>query len=77
MVAGGDIMDSAAIDYLNPAEVRSAGIKALSSALSPIGMAYFFRQIEPGEGNYTDEKDELTKHFTTESIMNELESKIK
>ena len=62
-------MSNVAIDYMNPAIVRREGIKALSEALTPIGMAYFFRQIESGEGNYTDEKDESTKHFTTESIM--------
>ena len=65
-------MSSTAIDYMNPATVRREGIKALSSALTPIGMAYFFRQMESGEGNYTDEKEELTKHFTTETILEEL-----
>jgi len=65
-------MQSEAIDYTNPAVVRREGIKALSTALTLIGMAYFFRQLESGEGNYTNEKDELTKHFTTGSIMEEL-----
>ena len=65
-------MSDAAIDYMNPTIIRREGIKALSDALTPIGMAYFFRQIESGEGNYTEEKDELTKHFTTESIMGNL-----
>ena len=65
-------MNSITVDYLDPAVVRREGIKALSNALTPVGMAYFFRQIESGEGNYTDEKEELTKHYTTESIMQEL-----
>jgi len=65
-------MSSVAINYLNPVDVRREGVKALSKVLSPIGMAYFFRQIESGEGNYTDEKEELTKHYTTKSIMEEL-----
>ena len=65
-------MGNSTVDYLNPAVVRREGIKALSEALTPIGMAYFFRQIETGEGNYTEEKYELTKHYTTESIMKEL-----
>ena len=65
-------MSNVAIDYMNPAIVRREGIKALSDALTPIGMAYFLRQVESGEGNYTEEKNELTKHFTTESIMKNL-----
>ena len=65
-------MKNATIDYLNPTTVRQEGIKALTNALSPVGMAYFFRQIESGEGNYTDEKDDLTKHFSTASVMEEL-----
>jgi len=67
-------MSNITADYLNPVTVRNEGIKALSNALTPIGMAYFFRQIESGEGNYTDEKDELTKHHTTNSVMKELEA---
>jgi len=66
------MMSKVAIDYMNPAIVRREGIKALSDALTPIGMAYFFRQVESGEGNYTEEKNELTNHFTTESIMKNL-----
>jgi len=67
-------MSNAVVDYLNPVTVRREGIKALSNALTPVGMAYFFRQIEPGEGNYTDEKEELTKDYTTKSIMDELKA---
>ena len=65
-------MDKATIDYTNPAVVWKTGIKALSEALTPVGMAYFFRQIESGTGDYTKERDELTKHYTTESIMEKL-----
>ena len=65
-------MSSAAIDYMNPVTVRREGIKALSCALTPVGMAYFFRQIEAGEGNYTDEKEASTSHYTTELVMEEL-----
>ena len=59
-------------NYMNPTVVRQEGIRALSKALTPVGMAYFFRQIESGTGNYTAEKKELTKDFTTESIMTAL-----
>jgi len=60
------------VNYMNPTVVKQEGIRALSRALTPIGMAYFFRQIEAGTGNYTAEKDELTKEFTTDSIMKAL-----
>ena len=47
-------MYDAAVDYMDPTIIRREGIKALSEALTPVGMAYFLRQIESGEGNYTD-----------------------
>ena len=58
-----------AIDYRNPVILRKMGVEALSKALSPVGMAYFLRQYEVGEGNYTQEREELLKDFTTESIL--------
>ncbi len=42
----------------NPLEVRKAGIKALSDAIGPLGMARFLQQYEPGYGDYTKEKYE-------------------
>ena len=67
-------MSKAVIDYTNPAVVWKEGVKALSEALTPLGMAYFFRQIEAGTGDYTAEREELTKHYTTESIMDALKA---
>jgi len=63
---------SPTVNYMNPTVIRQEGIRALSRALTPVGMAYFFRQIEAGTGDYTAEKDELTKGFTTDSIMKAL-----
>ena len=62
-------MNNQAIDYRNPVLLRKMGIEALSKALSPVGMAYFLRQYETGEGNYTEEKEELLKKFTTADII--------
>ena len=47
-----------AIDLNNPAEVRRAGISALSDALGPAGMTIFLQQFESGVGDYTKEKYE-------------------
>ena len=66
-------MSEQVLDYTNPIVVRQAGIKALSEALGPVGMAYFFRQFEPGEGNYTEEREELLKDYTMEKVLEELE----
>ena len=62
-------MGSQAIDFRNPVVLRAMGIKALSQALTPVGMAYFLRQYETGEGDYTQEREELLKDITTEDIM--------
>ena len=40
------------------AEVRAAGLKALSDALGPVGFAKFIQMYEPGQGDYTKEKYE-------------------
>ena len=62
-------MQNQAIDYRNPILLRKLGIAALSKALSPVGMAYFLRQYEVGEGNYTEEREELLRDFTMESLL--------
>jgi hypothetical protein len=43
-------------DTLNPAELRTAGCKALAEALGPVGMARFLRQFERGNGDYTRDR---------------------
>ena len=62
-------MNNQAVDFRNPVVLRKTGIKALSEALSPVGMTYFLRQYETGEGDYTQERKELLKDITTEDIM--------
>lgn len=62
-------MNNQAIDFRNPVILRKMGIEALSRALTPVGMAYFLKQYETGEGDYTKEREELLKNFTTADIM--------
>ena len=40
---------------------------------SAVGMAYFIRQYEVGEGDYTKEKYEADKDYTMEEIEKMLE----
>ncbi len=65
-------MNNQAIDFRNPVLLRKMGIEALSKALTPVGMAYFLKQYEIGEGDYTKEREELLKDYTTADIMKAL-----
>lgn len=65
-------MNNQAIDFRNPVLLRKMGIEALSKALTPVGMAYFLKQYEIGEGDYTKERKELLKDYTTADIMKAL-----
>ncbi len=65
-------MNNQTMNFRNPVILRKMGIEALSKALSPVGMAYFLKQYEKGEGDYTKEREELLKDFTTVDIMEAL-----
>ncbi|MDR2712483.1 MAG: hypothetical protein LBB91_05150 [Clostridiales bacterium] len=43
-------MNNPAIDYRNPVMLRKMGIEALSKALSPVGMAYFYGNMKSAKG---------------------------
>ncbi|MDR1563615.1 MAG: hypothetical protein LBS74_01505 [Oscillospiraceae bacterium] len=60
------------IDYRNPAVIRKLGIDALTKELGPVGMAYFIRQYDRGEGNYTKERETLLAGDTMEDVMREV-----
>ena len=55
------------------AELRRAGIDALVKALGPVGMARFFQQFDPGQGDYTVERDRIIGSPTVDDVMDELE----
>lgn len=57
-----------AIDYRNPSAIRKMGIEALTKELGPVGMAYFIRQFDKGEGNYTAEREQLLADVTMDDI---------
>ena len=56
------------ININNFSELRQKGIDALTEALGPVGMAYFFRQFEPGRGDYTAEREALLADVALEDF---------
>jgi len=58
------------INFRNPTLVRKAGMSALKKELGTVGTAYFMRQFNIGQGDYTAERDELLKDITLNEIIN-------
>ena len=56
------------IDYRNANTVRKLGIDALTKELGPVGMVYFLRQFDKGEGDYTKERGQLLANITIDDI---------
>jgi len=57
----------------NIIDVRSAGYKALTDALGPVGFVRFMQQYDNGSGDYTKEKYEEPEDFESwDSIEAEL-----
>ncbi|MBM4166885.1 MAG: hypothetical protein FJ218_08240 [Ignavibacteria bacterium] len=59
----------------NPIALRKAGIDALSKALGPLGMTRFLQQFEIGSGNYTEERSELLKELSMETVLQEIKKR--
>jgi hypothetical protein len=62
-------------DTLNPAELRTAGYKALADALGPLGMARFLRQFEPGNGDYTHDRKKPLADQSVQTIARRIRSR--
>lgn len=60
-------------DYRNPGLVRKMGIEALTKELGPVGMAYFIRQFDRGEGDYTKDRQAVLAEMTLEEVERQLE----
>lgn len=57
------------VDFRNPALLRKAGINALQKELGSVGTVYFLRQFELGEGNYTNERDQILKNISHDEVV--------
>ena len=64
-------------DTLNPAELRTAGYKALADALGPLGMARFLRQFEQGNGDYTRDRKKRIGNQSVQTIARRIRSRKK
>ena len=58
-------------------ELRQAGIEALVKALGPVGMARFLQQFDPGQGDYTAERDRVLGDPTVDELVDEIEQRRK
>ena len=58
-----------AIDFRDPKAVRKVGLAALVKELGPTGTAYFIRQYDRGEGDYTKERREMADNLTHDEIF--------
>lgn len=56
----------------NPNLIRKKGIQALTRELGAVGMAYFMRQFDQGEGDYTKERDSILNAMTMQDIEEQL-----
>jgi hypothetical protein len=59
--------------HKDPNLIRKVGIEFLAKGLGPVGMAYFMRQYDMGEGDYTKERVNYLKEFSILDIKNELQ----
>ena len=48
------------------------GIESLAKDLGPVGMGYFLRQYDTGDGDYTKERKEYLNNISLEKIKHEL-----
>ncbi len=64
-------------DTLNPAELRTAGYKALADALGPLGMARFLRQFERGNGDYTRDRKKWLRDQSVRTVAQRIRSRKK
>ena len=64
-------MVSTNAELRNPNAIRKLGLQALTKELGAVGMAYFIRQFDQGEGDYTKERDILFADITIQDIKNQ------
>jgi len=58
---------------MTPLELNCLGYRALTDALGFDGMIRFLRQFEPGQGDYTAERQKRIENVSLDDIFNEVE----
>ena len=55
-------------------EIRLAGWRALTERLGPAGAKRFMMQYDPGDGDYTRERQEIFKDVTLDELLDAINS---
>jgi hypothetical protein len=55
-------------------EIRLAGWRALTECLGPAGAMRFMMQYDPGDGDYTRERQEIFKDVTLDELLDAINS---
>jgi hypothetical protein len=58
---------------MTPLELNRLGYRALMDALGFDGMIRFLRQFEPGQGDYTAERQQRLQNISLDDIFAEIE----
>lgn len=61
--------NNAVINFRDPALVRKVGMSALQKELGTVGTAYFLRQFNVAQGDYTAKREELLAGITLDDIV--------
>ena len=61
--------ETAVLDLRNPIEIRKAGLEALNKELGVVGTAYFLRQFNKGNGDYTAKRDQILDGITLDEAI--------
>ncbi len=54
---------------MTPAAIRRIGTDALIRALGPVGAIRFLQQFDPGEGDYTRDREQLFDGVELDDIL--------
>jgi len=60
---------------MTPIELNRKGFKALVDALGYADAIRFIRQLEPGSGDYTKERDSLLNGLTMDDIIADIKQR--
>lgn len=56
-------------------QIRVIGMEALSRELGPTGLIRFLQMFEKGQGDYTEEREEILPQLTAAQIVEQIEQR--
>ena len=54
---------------VDPRELRQTGFRALTEAIGWVNAVRFLRQLDPGSGDYTEERQALLPDWDAETLL--------